>query len=315
VSLVAEWSRIEPALAGVDLLEEMSLGFQAYSAGECVVPPVGELLLEETRGEVHIKYGYVRGGEHYVIKIASGFPGNPGLGLPVGDGLMLLFSQKTGALARVLLDEGHLTDERTAAAGALASRTMAPPEVKKVGILGSGVQARLQAKHHASVFPEAEFLVWGRDPEKSAACAADLKGAALRAASALDVEQICKECEVIVTTTAAKESVLVSEWVQPGTHVTAVGSDTPEKQEVEVALLARADRVVCDSLEQCRLRGEVSQALRAGVINEEVVVELGAVLRGEAKGRTAAEDVTISDLTGVAVQDLRIAEAVHTALG
>jgi len=315
VSLVAEWSRIEPALAGVDLLEEMSLGFQAYSAGECVVPPVGELLLEETRGEVHIKYGYVRGGEHYVIKIASGFPGNPGLGLPVGDGLMLLFSQKTGALARVLLDEGHLTDERTAAAGALASRTMAPPEVKRIGILGSGVQARLQAKHHAGVFPDAEFLVWGRDPEKRAACAADLTGAGLRAASALDVEQICKECEVIVTTTAAKESVLSSEWVQSGTHVTAVGSDTPEKQEVEAALLARADRVVCDSLEQCRLRGEVSQALRSGVIKEEVVVELGAVLRGEAAGRTAAADVTISDLTGVAVQDLRIAEAVHTALG
>lgn len=315
MNIVAEWSLIEPALKGVDLLEEMSLGFQAYSAGECVVPPVGELLLEETRGEVHIKYGYVRGGEHYVIKIASGFPGNPGLGLPVGDGLMLLFSQKTGALSRVLLDEGHLTDERTAAAGALASRTMAPPEVKRIGILGAGVQARLQAKHHASVFPDAEFLVWGRDPEKRVACAADLTGAGLRAAPALDVEQICRECEVIVTTTAAKESILSSEWVQSGTHVTAVGSDTPEKQEVDAALLARADRVVCDSLEQCRLRGEVSQALRSGVINEDVVFELGAVLKGEAAGRTAAEDVTICDLTGVAVQDLRIAEAVHTALG
>jgi ornithine cyclodeaminase len=315
MSLVAEWSRIEPALGGVDLLEEMSLGFKAYSAGECVVPPVGELLLEETRGEVHIKYGYVRGGEHYVIKIASGFPGNPALDLPVGDGLMLLFSQKTGALARVLLDEGHLTDERTAAAGALASRTLAPPHVKKVGILGSGVQARLQAKHHAGVFPDVEFSVWGRDPEKRAACVADLTGAGLRVEPADDVEQVCRECEVVVTTTAAKESVLSSDWVRPGTHVTAVGSDTPEKQEVEVALLARADRVVCDSLTQCRLRGEVSQALRFGVIDEGGVVELGAVLSGEAAGRAAPEEVTLCDLTGVAVQDLRIAEAVHTALG
>jgi ornithine cyclodeaminase len=315
VSLVAEWSRIEPVLGGVDLLEEMSLGFQAYSAGECVVPPVGELLLEETRGEVHIKYGYVRGGEHYVIKIASGFPGNPALGLPVGDGLMLLFSQKTGALARVLLDEGHLTDERTAAAGALASRTLAPPVVKRIGILGTGVQARLQAKHHASVFPDVEFLVWGRDTDKSAACVADLKGTGSRAASADDVEQVCRECEVIVATTAAKESVLSSDWVQAGTHITAVGSDTPEKQEVEAALLARSDRVVCDSIAQCRLRGEVSQALRSGVIDEDGVVELGAVLSGEEAGRTAAEEVTLCDLTGVAVQDLRIAEAVHTALG
>ena len=314
MSLVVDWGQIEPALTGVDLLEEMSLGFQAYSAGECVVPPVGELLLEETHGEVHIKYGYVRGGEHYVIKIASGFPGNPALGLPVGDGLMLLFSQETGALARVLLDEGHLTDARTAAAGALASRTMAPPEVKRVGILGTGVQARLQAKHHARVFPDAEFLIWGRDSDKRTACAADLAGTGLLAAPAEDVALICNECNVIVTTPAAKESILCSEWVHRGTHVTAVGSDTPEKQEVEAALLSRADHVVCDSLEQCRLRGEVSQALRSGSINEDVVVELGAVLKGDESGRTSAEDVTICDLTGVAVQDLRIAEAVHSAL-
>jgi len=314
VSLVADWAQIEPALSGVDLQAEMALGFQAYSAGECVVPPVGELLLEETRGEVHIKYGYVRGGEHYVIKIASGFPGNPALGLPVGDGLMLLFSQETGSLSRVLLDEGHLTDERTAAAGALASRTLAPPLVKRIGILGTGVQARLQAKHHDKVFPDAELLIWGRDSEKSAACAADLTGEGLRAASAGAVEELCRECEVIVTTTAAKESILSSSWVQPGTHVTAVGSDTPEKQEVDTALLSRADRVACDSLEQCRLRGEISQALRAGVIGEESVVELGAILSGDAAGRGSAEEVTFCDLTGVAVQDLRIAEAVHTAL-
>ncbi|MCH2105330.1 MAG: ornithine cyclodeaminase family protein [Planctomycetes bacterium] len=314
MSRVATWSEIEPALAGVDLLEEMSLGFQAYSAGDCVVPPVGELLLEESRGEVHIKYGYVRGGEHYVIKIASGFPGNPALGLPVGDGLMLLFRQDTGALARVLFDEGHLTDERTAAAGALASRTMAPPTVERIGILGAGVQARLQAKHHAGVFPDAEFMVWGRDAEKSAACAAELSGAGIPARSAEDVERLSRECQVIVTTTAAKESLLASDWVQPGTHVTAVGSDTPEKQEVEVTLLARADKVACDSLEQCRLRGEVSQALRAGAISEEEVVELGAILSGDAAGRGSSEEVTVCDLTGVAVQDLRIAEAVNAAL-
>jgi len=315
VSLVAEWSRIEPALVDVDLLEEMAQGFQAYSAGKCVVPPVGELLLEEPRGEVHIKYGYVRGGEHYVVKIASGFPGNPALGLPVGDGLMLLFRQDTGQLARVLLDEGHLTDERTAAAGALASKTLAPPDVRRIGILGTGVQARLQASHHARVFPNAEFLVWGRDADKRAACAADLSDIGLLAAPADDPELICGECTVIVATTSATTPVLRSDWVQLGTHITAVGSDTPEKQELETDLLARADRVVCDSLEQCRLRGEVAQALRAGALDEGAVVELGAVLSGAAPGRGATEEVSVCDLTGVAVQDLRIAEAVHGALG
>ena len=314
MSSIVTWREIEPTLRGIDLLEEMSLGFQAYSSGRCVVPPVGELLLDQSRGEVHIKYGYVRGEEHYVIKVASGFPGNPALGLPVGDGLMLLFRQDNGALARVLLDEGHLTDERTAAAGALASKTLAPPAVEGVGIMGTGVQARLQAAHHACVFPEAELLIWGRDPGKSAACQAELSEMGLRARAVQDVESLCKESQVIVTTTAAKESVLASDWVQAGTHVTAVGSDTPEKQELEVGLLTRADKVACDSLEQCRLRGEVSQALRAGALGEEEVVELGAILSGDADGRGGPEEVTICDLTGVAVQDLRIAEAVHRAL-
>jgi len=314
MSLVADWSQIEPVLAGVDLLEEMAQGFRAYSAGRCVVPSVGELLLDEPRAEDHIKYGYVRGGEHYVVKIASGFPGNPALGLSGGDGLMLLFKQETGQLARVLLDEGHLTDERTAAAGALASRTLAPAEVNRIGVIGTGVQARLQAAHHARVFPGAELLIWGRDAEKAAACATELSSAGLSAVPVDAPETLCAECAVIVTTTAATEPVLRADWVRPGTHITAVGSDTPEKQELEVALLARADRVFCDSLEQCLLRGEVSQALRAGVIEAQAVSELGAVLLDAAPGRGRADDVTICDLTGVAVQDLHIAEAVHRAL-
>ena len=162
---IFDLAAINSVLDDIDVVSFIEAGFVAYSHGEVVVPPVGEMLFEEPRGEAHIKYGYIQKDDYYVVKIASGFYDNHLQGLPTNSGLMLLFSQKTGALSRVLLDEGHLTDERTAAAGALASRTMAPPEVKRIGILGSGVQARLQAKHHANVFPDAEFLVWGRDPE------------------------------------------------------------------------------------------------------------------------------------------------------
>ena len=313
MSLTLNWEQIEPALAGVDLLEEMAAGFKAYSAGDCVVPPVGELLFEEPRGEVHIKYGYVRGGEHYVVKIASGFPGNPQLGFPVGAGLMLLFKQKTGAIARVLLDDGHLTNERTAAAGALASRTLAAANVKKIGIVGAGVQARMQAAYHARVFAGAEFSIWGRDEERRALCVDALREQGLKASGVDSLEALATQCELIVTTTSATAPLLRSEWIKPGTHITAVGSDTPEKHELDTSLMARADRVVCDSLEQCRLRGEVAQALKAGELAEDEVVELGAVLAGSAEGRRDAHEVSVCDLTGVAVQDLHIAEAVHRA--
>ena len=107
---------------------------------------------------------------------------------------------------------------------------------------------------------------------------------------------------------------LKKEWIRSGTTIVAVGSDTSEKQELESEILAAADLVVCDSIEQCRVRGEVSQALRAGAITENDAVELGAVLAGDAPGRSSEEDLVVADLTGVAVQDLRIAEAVHTRL-
>jgi ornithine cyclodeaminase len=140
-----------------------------------------------------------------------------------------------------------------------------------------------------------------------------LREQGLRVSAADSLEALASKCELIVTTTSATTPLLRSEWIRPGTHITAVGSDTPEKHELETSLMALADRVVCDSLEQCRLRGEVAQALQSGDITEDGVVELGAVLSGSAEGRRDPLEVSICDLTGVAVQDLHIAEAVHRA--
>ena len=132
---------IEAALAHVDVAGAIAEGFVAYSNGRTVVPPVGELRFDAPPGDVHIKYGYVRGGETYVVKIASGFYENPLIGLPSSNGLMLVFAQKTGELRAVLLDEGLLTDVRTAAAGAVAAKHLAPPDVRAIGIVGTGIQA------------------------------------------------------------------------------------------------------------------------------------------------------------------------------
>ena len=137
--------QIKSVLPGIDVIAAMEEAFSAYSAGRAVVPPVGELLLE--KGEVHIKYGYIKNEEFYVIKIASGFYENAELGISSGNGLMLLFKQETGELASILLDEGHLTNVRTAAAGAVAAKYLAPKKVHRIGIVGTGVQARLQLIH------------------------------------------------------------------------------------------------------------------------------------------------------------------------
>jgi ornithine cyclodeaminase len=152
---------IKAALPSVDLMAEIEQGFVAYSQGRAVVPPIGELIMQDPPGEVHIKYGYITGDDYYVIKIASGFFQNPKLDLPSSNGLMLVFSQKTGTLEAVLLDEAHLTDIRTAVAGAIAAKYLAPSIIDRIGIVGTGVQARLQLEYLAPVTDCRDVLVWG----------------------------------------------------------------------------------------------------------------------------------------------------------
>ncbi len=308
--LIVRWPQIEQALTRVDAVAEMQAGFIAYSAGRCVIPPVGELRFEDPVGDVHIKYGYVRGEDRYVIKIASGFPGNAAAGQPNNDGMMLLFSQQTGAVQAMLLDEGKLTDLRTAAAGALAARTLAKRKVNRIGILGTGLQARLQLKWLEGITSCRDVTVCGRREEAVHEYVADVSEWGFQVEPTLDPDAMASSCDLIVTTTAATEPMIRAEALQAGTHITAMGSDTPDKQELETEVLRRADLVVVDSLSQGRERGEVAQALRAGSIDEAAVVELGAILAGDASGRTDDDQITVADLTGVAVQDLMIASAV-----
>lgn len=303
---------IKAVLPELDLLTAIEAGFVAYSEGQCIVPPVGELIMH--KGEVHIKYGCIRSDPFYVIKIASGFYDNPKLGLPSSNGLMLLFSQETGELVCILLDEGHLTDVRTAVAGAISAKYLAPRPVRRIGIMGTGTQARLQLRHLTTVVDCRDVLVWGRGVEQLKRFRRELEGCGFTIETTLDSTEIAATCNLIVTTTAATEPILRKDNIQSGTHITAIGSDTPHKQELDVGILAVADRVVADSIAQCRLRGEIFKALEAGVITEDVVVELGHLIGGAAQGRTTASQVTVFDSTGVAVQDIKIANAVYDAI-
>jgi len=305
---------IRTALQGIDLVPMIEAGFVAYSEGLAVVPPVGELILDHPPGDVHIKYGYLTGGDHYVIKIASGFAENPQIGLPSGDGLMLLFSQATGELEMILLDRGHLTDLRTAVAGAICARYLAPKHVERIGIVGTGRQARLQLHHLTSVTDCREAIVWGRARKELVSFQAELSSVGFHVETTLDTEVVTASCNLIVTATAARAPLLFADQIRRGTHITAVGSDTPDKQELEPGILATADRVVADSIVQCRIRGEIAHALRAGAIEESALVELGDVISGKAASRTGEDEITVADLTGVAVQDIQIATAVYGAL-
>ncbi|NRA96638.1 MAG: ornithine cyclodeaminase family protein [Planctomycetes bacterium] len=287
----------------------MEAAFVAYADGRCVVPPPGELTFQDPPGDVHIKYGYISGDDHFVVKIASGFYDNPALGLSSCDGLMLVFAQRTGALEAILLDEGNLTDIRTAAAGAVCARHLAPA-VTRVGVFGSGIQARRQLELLRKETPCRDVMAWGRDKERLATYAAEMGEIGYTVETTTDPDAVTASCNLIVTCTPSTTPLVRAAALRAGTHVTAVGSDTPTKQELESSVIERADVIVADSLSQCRDRGEIHHASDPGS-----VVQLGDVVAGRATGRTSDDQITVADLTGVAVQDVAIATAVLNALG
>jgi len=314
MTTIVSLDQILKVLPNVDVIGEIERGFVALSQGKVEVPPVGELLFPAENGELHIKYGTVRGDDVFVVKLATGFFNNPKLGLPPFSGCMLVLSAKTGQVLHVLLEEGELTNHRTAAAGAVVARHMAPQGLAVIGICGAGVQARLQADYLRRVTQCRTLVLWARDAERAAEAVRDIARMGYSARVAESVEELASSARLIVTTTAAHEPYLLARHIKPGTHVTAMGSDTPEKNEIDPAILGRAALVVADSVPQCLLRGEIRAAIAAGALRREDVVELGNVIAGTARPRSP-DDITLADLTGVAVQDIMIAKAVVARAG
>ena len=323
MTTVLELDEIKRLVDIPQVIREMETGFVLYSEGQVEVPPVGFLHFEEPPGDVHIKYGFVTGDEYYVLKMASGFYNNPDLGLPISDGLLLVFSQKTGELKLILLDKCWLTDVRTAAAGAVAAKHLAPKNIHRIGIVGTGVQAKMQLEMLRDVVDCTSCLVWGRDSTKVQRMIADLRasesvqawegGLEIEAAPTLD--DLVSQCNLIVTTTSARSPLIRADQVQQGTHITAMGSDDHGKQELEAEVLGKADLVVADSVSQCVDHGECFGAVREGHIAADSILELGNVIKNGEIGRTTEDQITVADLTGVAIQDIQIAKMVARALG
>lgn len=299
---------IERVIKPAAVIAAMENAFVAYSRGDAVVPPVGHLDFEDPPGDCHIKYGYLKRGTTFTVKIATGFWNNPARGIPSSNGVLLLFSSETGALLTIFQDEGYLTDIRTAAAGAVAAKYLAPGQIDCIGIVGAGLQASLQLEYLREVTPCRRVKLWARSAARAHAVAV----------SGFDIEvctspaQAATGVQLIVTTTASREWLIGTNDVAPGTHITAVGADGGGKQELDPRLFGRAAICAVDSFAQCSLYGDSAYALTQGLIRPEDVVELGRVIEHKALRRKSDHDITIADLTGVAVQDMAVAElALH----
>ena len=292
-----------------DAIAAVAAGFTKLALGAVTVPPVLRIDIPEHNGEVDVKTAVIHGVDRFAIKIASGFFDNRLLGLPTGSGLMVVVSAVTGRPEAILLDNGYLTDVRTGAAGAVAAAHLGRERIETVGVVGAGMQARFQVRALSLVRDFRRLIVYSTTPHEVDRYAGEMaETLGVEVVTAEGPEPVVRESDVVVTTTPAREPYLKAAWLHPGLHITCMGSDSEDKQELYADVFGRVDRIVCDRKSQCIRIGELHHALAEGVISPyDEIIELGELTSGRSPGRTDDEEITVCDLTGVGVQDTQIA--------
>ncbi len=285
--------------------------FRAHAEGRCLAP--GAIHTDAPGGEFHVKTGgFLQPVPRFAVKANGGFFGNEAqLGLPNIQGAILLFDGRNGR-PLALLDSIEITIRRTGAATAVAAKALARSDASTVAVLGCGTQGRVQLRALHAVLRLERAYAWSRSPERASRFAAEMsEETGLPVEAVRDPAEAVGRSRICVTCTPAREPFLAAAWVRPGTFVAAVGADSPEKHEVEPALLARSC-VVVDLLEQCARVGELHHALVAGLMEPAGVHgTLGEVLAGRVPGRRDPEEIFLFDSTGTALQDAAAASAVY----
>jgi ornithine cyclodeaminase len=312
--LVLSAADVRRALPMKDAVEAMKRAFAALSGGRAVVPTRAHLAVRPHDGVSLVMPAFVEdpGGDALATKVVSLFAGNPGRGMPLIQAAVLALDPETGRPA-ALLEGATLTAIRTGAASGAATDLLARPESSTVAILGAGVQARTQLEAVCTVRAISTVRVYDPAPDRVEAFVEDVTGKGPVPADvrpAASAREAVAGADVVCAATTAKEPVFADADLGDGAHVNAVGSYQPEVVEVPPETVVRA-LVVVDSREAALAEtGDLIQPIRKGLITaDHVHAELGELVLGSRPGRTSADQVTLFESVGVAVQDAVAAKA------
>ncbi len=300
-------SRIGLDLKSIDCIEQ---AFYSLATKSVVMPPIMRLDILDNNGEIDVKTAYIPGLESLAIKISPGFFDNPSLGLPSVNGLMVLFSTRTGLVEALLLDNGFLTDIRTAAAGAVAAKHLSRANSKHAAIIGAGVQALLQLEALTLVRDIKSATIWARDFDKAEKAANQIKSKlGLHTTPCQTVFDATRDADIIVTATPSGKPLINRSDIKPGQHITAMGADAEHKNEVDAEVI-NDPRInyYCDRLNQTRKLGELHHTIEKGLISaSQEFPEIGQVIAQQKPARQNETEITFCDLTGTGIQDTAIA--------
>ena len=310
MTLIINHSQLKQCIElGSELIPIIENAFVQLSDGNTIMPPILRLDIKEFYGEADVKTAYIKGLDTFAIKISPGFFNNPKIGLPTTSGMMVLFDSNTGVLKAVLLDQGYLTDVRTAVAGAIASKYLAKDSVSNVGIIGAGVQAKLQLEALLLVKKPKELRIWARNENSAKEYITEINNKYhFKKFICKTAQEVTENSEIVITTTPSKKPLIKAEWLHPGLQITAMGSDAEHKNEIDPQIIAATDLYVCDNQSQTSILGELHHAIEKGIVDKnKKYTEVGEIINGKKKGRKSDQEIIICDLTGTGVQDTAIA--------
>ncbi|NLI96187.1 MAG: ornithine cyclodeaminase family protein [Synergistaceae bacterium] len=303
-------SHFEKLVGIPEAIEGVEQAYRLFSRGEAGVFPVIVHQFEPGRREMDLKAGHLAGAGVFGMKMLGWCAENPARNLPPLAGLIIVMDvdrqQPLG-----ILDGTPVTFLRTGAAGAIGARTFARKDSRTALIVGAGNQGRAQLLGLSFAMPQLETILVADILESQSARFVEEQQALyprfkLQAVPFSGLSRATEESDLIITCTRSREFFLKKEWVSPGTHINAIGADMPGKQELEPALVASA-KVFADSATQVVAKGECQHAAKLGLVPAERITEIGTVLEGMKPGRLSAEEITLFDATGMAIQDLMVA--------
>ncbi|KCZ70987.1 alanine dehydrogenase, Archaeoglobus fulgidus type [Candidatus Methanoperedens nitroreducens] len=284
--------------------------FRQHGLKRVQMPSKLYLYFKKHNGDLRTMPAYLEEQDITGVKIVNVHPDNPKRGLPTVMALVVLNSARTGAPVAVM-DGTYLTDMRTGASGGVAVKYLARRNSRTVGFVGAGNQAKTQLlainevigidEVKATSVSEKSTLAFKEEMEKRINCDISPKKS---------IKEVC-DCDILVTTTPSREPIVMNDWIAEGTHINAIGADAPGKEELDPQILKRS-RIVVDDIPQASHSGEINVPLSKGLITEkDIVCELGEVITGNKKARTGDSDITVFDSTGLAIQDIAVADLVY----
>lgn len=292
--------------------------FIKLSQKKVIMPDVMHIGIKDYQGEVDVKSAYIQGMDKFAIKQSSGFFNNPKKGLPTSGGLMIIIDATTGFPCAILLDNGYLTDIRTALAGAISAKYLASEVIKKVGVIGCGNQARLQLQSLKLVRDYNSVVIYARNLQQAQKFATEMSIKLNCEITIVEsVAEVVRDVDILITTTPAREALVMVDDLHEGMHITAMGSDAPYKNEIDPLAFNYFDAIICDDIAQSLKIGESRLANERGLYksNQHKFFTLGDIIQDPILAKKVQKQTTLCDLTGLGAQDTAIANYAIEKLG